>query len=134
MKGCWRLTIRDEFSAAHALRNYNGKCENPHGHNFGVEVCVEGRKLDPDTEILLDFKTLKDALKTALGEMDHRMLNERAPFDKINPTSENMARHIWKLMRRLLDESEDPQARQTRLVSVSVAEKNSQSATYLEEE
>lgn len=130
--GIWRLTVRDEFAAAHALRHYCGKCENPHGHNFGVELCVEGDKLAPDTEILLDFATLKSALRASLAELDHRMLNETPPFDVCNPSSENLARHIFRDVAARLLESPDPQAAKVRLVSVSVSERGSQSATYLE--
>lgn len=129
---CWRLTVRDEFSAGHALRHYQGKCERLHGHNFAVELTVEGERLTPDTELLLDFKTLKSALKETLRELDHRVLNETPPFERINPSSENLARHIWRAMADRLAADVDPQARAVRLISVSVSEKGSQTATYLE--
>ena len=130
--GTWRLTVRDEFAAAHALRHYQGKCENPHGHNFGVELCVEGERLAPRTELLLDFATLKGALRASLAQLDHRMLNETPPFDTRNPSSENLARHIFHDVAARLAHSPDPQAAQVRLVSVTVSERGSQSATYLE--
>lgn len=130
--GLWRLTVREEFAAAHALRNYQGKCENPHGHNFGVELCVEGEHLAPDTGLLLDFAVLKTMLRAALSRLDHRMLNETPPFDLLNPSSENLARHIYQDVAAQLAESPDPQAAQVRLASVSVSERSSQSATYLE--
>lgn len=130
--GLWRLTVREEFAAAHALRNYQGKCENPHGHNFGVELCVEGEHLAPDTGLLLDFAVLKTMLRAALARLDHRMLNETSPFDVLNPSSENLARHIYQDVAAQLAESPDPQAAHVRLVSVSVSERSSQSATYLE--
>ncbi len=130
--GLWRLTVRDEFAAAHALRHYRGKCENPHGHNFAVELCVEGNTLAPDTELLLDFATLKGALRASLVGLDHRMLNETPPFDVRNPSSENLARHLFRDVAARLAASADPQAGNVRLVSVSVSERNSQSATYLE--
>lgn len=132
MSGLWRLTVREEFAAAHALRHYQGKCENPHGHNFGVELCVEGTELSPDTEILLDFATLKAALRATLVGLDHRMLNETPPFDVRNPSSENLARHIFRDVAARLAASDDPQAANVRLVSVSVSERASQSATYME--
>lgn len=132
MSGLWRLTVRDEFAAAHALRHYRGKCENPHGHNFAVELSVEGRELAPDTEILLDFATLKGALRATLAELDHRMLNETPPFDARNPSSENLARHIFRAVAERLAGSDDPQAAHVRLVSVSVSERASQTATYME--
>lgn len=128
----WRLTVRDEFSAGHALRHYQGKCERLHGHNFAVELTVQGERLAPDTELLLDFKTLKTALKETLAELDHQVLNETPPFDRCNPSSENLARHIWRDVAGRLARSPDPQTQAVRLVSVSVSEKGSQTATYLE--
>ncbi|MBT9749637.1 6-carboxytetrahydropterin synthase QueD [Desulfovibrio desulfuricans] len=128
----WRLTVRDDFSAGHALRHYEGKCERMHGHNFAVELTVQGQCLTPDTEMLLDFKTLKSGLKTVLDALDHRLLNETPPFDVMNPSSENLARHIWRGMAELLATHDDPQARQVRLYSVTVSEKAAQSATYME--
>jgi len=128
----WRLTVRDEFCAGHALRHYEGKCERLHGHNFAVELCVEGEKLAEKTEILLDFRVLKHMLKEVLSGLDHCILNEQPPFDVINPTSENLARHIWQEMTRHLHNSADPQARLVRPCSVTVAEKGQQSATYME--
>ncbi|MDM8215189.1 6-carboxytetrahydropterin synthase QueD [Desulfovibrio piger] len=128
----WRLTVRDEFSAGHALRHYEGKCERLHGHNFAVELTVEGERLEPGTEILLDFKLLKLALKTTLEELDHRILNEVPPFDDINPSSENLSRHIWSRVAQLLAEHPNPQARAVRVHSVSVSEKGAQTATYME--
>ena len=87
----WRLTVRDDFAAAHALRHYEGKCERLHGHNFAVELTVEGQNLTQDTEMLLDFKVLKTGLKRVLETLDHRLLNETPPFDRLNPSSENLS-------------------------------------------
>ncbi len=131
-KKIWRLTVRGEFSAGHALRHYQGKCERMHGHNFAVELCVEGTNLTTDTEMLLDFKVLKTILRETLEGLDHRILNESPPFDRINPSSENLARHIWQEVATRLAAHPDPQAQKVRPYSVSVAEKGQQSATYLE--
>ena len=131
-KKLWRLTVRDDFSAGHALRHYEGKCERMHGHNFAVELTVEGSQLAAGTEMLLDFKVLKKGLKAVLDALDHRLLNETPPFDRINPSSENLARHIWQGMQAHLAAHDDPQARRVRLHSVTVSEKGAQSATYLE--
>ena len=131
-KKLWRLTVRDDFSAGHALRHYEGKCERMHGHNFAVELTVEGEKLAAGTEMLLDFKVLKRGLKAVLDALDHRLLNETPPFDRINPSSENLARHIWQGMEALLAAHDDPQAQLVRLHSVTDSEKGAQSATYLE--
>ena len=131
-KKLWRLTVRDDFSAGHALRHYEGKCERMHGHNFAVELSVEGSQLAAGTEMLLDFKVLKKGLKIVLDALDHRLLNETPPFDRINPSSENLARHIWQGMQAHLAAHDDPQAQLVRLHSVTVSEKGAQSATYLE--
>ena len=131
-KKLWRLTVRDDFSAGHALRHYEGKCERMHGHNFAVELTVEGSQLAAGTEMLLDFKVLKKGLKAVLDALDHRLLNETPPFDRINPSSENLARHIWQGMQAHLAAHDDPQAQLVRLHSVTVSEKGAHSATYLE--
>ena len=131
-KKLWRLTVRDDFSAGHAMRHYEGKCERMHGHNFAVELTVEGSQLAAGTEMLLDFKVLKKGLKAVLDALDHRLLNETPPFDRINPSSENLARHIWQGMQAHLAAHDDPQAQLVRLHSVTVSEKGAQSATYLE--
>lgn len=122
----WRLTVRDEFCAGHALRHYQGKCEALHGHNFSVELVVEGQSLTKDTEMLIDFTVLKTHLKAVLTELDHSVLNEHAPFDVRNPSSENLARHIYQRMAHALEGAP------VRIHSVTVGEKASQSATYME--
>lgn len=123
----WRLAVRSEFSAAHALRHYQGKCEQLHGHNFFVEAVVQGSVLTPDTELLVDFSLIKKDLKIVLDTLDHRDLNSTPPFDRINPSSENLARHIYKALAPLTA------PRGVRLHSVTVGEKPAQSATYFEE-
>lgn len=127
VSGVWQLKVSDSFSAAHALRHYEGKCENLHGHNFWVEICVEGRALEQKTEMLLDFRILKNILKKALAGLEHKHLNETPPFDDANPTSENLARHIF-----LLCAKELAQYTSVSLKSVTVCEKPGQGATYFE--
>lgn len=121
----WRLTVRSEFSSAHALRHYRGKCENIHGHNYGVEVTIEGRTLSPDTELVMDFSDLKNLLKNVLDNLDHQLLNQVPPFDIHNPSSENLSRYIWQRMQPGLPED-------VHLYAVTVSEKAAQSATYME--
>lgn len=125
-KKIWRLTVRSEFAAGHALRHYEGKCENTHGHNFAVDLVVEGDSLQEKTELLVDFKVLKKALNTVLGTLDHCILNERPPFDILNPSSENLARFIWQHLETPVTQTG------IRLYSVTVSEKSAQSATYME--
>ncbi|WP_147819285.1 6-carboxytetrahydropterin synthase QueD [Salidesulfovibrio onnuriiensis] len=126
MPGKWRLTITQDFSAAHQLRNYGGKCEHMHGHNFGVEVCVEGSRLDDRVHYLMDFKELKKRTKAVLEQLDHKHLNQVPPFDEINPSSENIAMFIYNELKPAL-----PQG--VALAWVSVSEKDSSKATYWEE-
>lgn len=128
----WQLAVRDSFAAAHALRNYHGKCERLHGHNFSVEVKIEGNTLSPDTELLLDFGILKLGLKSVLESLDHQMLNDLPPFTAINPSSENIARHIFHSMASWLLDTSEAQAHNVRLVSVTVGESDKQCATYME--
>jgi queuosine biosynthesis protein QueD len=126
MQSFWRLTVRSEFSAGHALRHYQGKCESPHGHNFSVEAEVEGDTLTRDTEFLVDFSVLKKQLNAVLDTLDHKNLNLTPPFDTLNPTSENLARYIFQLLSPAIT----PLG--VRLHSVTVGEKAAQSATYYE--
>ena len=123
----WRLSVRDEFSASHALRHYQGKCENIHGHNFGVEAVIQGEKLMEGTEFLMDFSLIKKALKRVLETLDHKDLNSTPPFDRLNPSSENLSRYIFQALSPLVV----PHG--VKLFSVSVGEKAAQSATYFEE-
>lgn len=126
MPGKWKLTITQDFSASHQLRNYGGKCENMHGHNFGVEVVVEGDRLDDRVEYLVDFKELKKRTKAVLEKLDHKHINEVPPFTEINPSSENLAMFIYHELKGHMPEN-------VTLAEVSVSEKDSSKATYWEE-
>lgn len=129
MDGKWRLTIDEAFCASHQLRNYNGKCEHLHGHNFGVTVEVEGTRLDPKVEILVDFGELKRLTREVVAELDHAHLNELPAFAEHNPSSENLARHIYRALADRLPEL----TQHARIRSVSVSEKGTSRATYLED-
>ena len=89
----FEVCVEHTFAAAHALRNYKGKCENLHGHNYRVQVAIEGEGLDANG-LLYDFADLKKSLRTASEYLDHQYLNELNPFDKINPSAENIAKFI----------------------------------------
>jgi 6-pyruvoyltetrahydropterin/6-carboxytetrahydropterin synthase len=125
-RGHWRLTVTEAFCAAHCLRGYEGPCENLHGHNFGVEAVVEGERLDPKVEYLMDFKALRGRLKEILADLDHKHLNDLPAFALENPSSENLARHIYRRLDAALS------GQPVRLVSVSVSEKDASKATYME--
>ncbi|AEH44773.1 6-pyruvoyl tetrahydropterin synthase [Thermodesulfatator indicus DSM 15286] len=91
----FELTVKDEFAAAHYLRDYPGACERLHGHNWKVEIAVRGEKLN-EIDVLIDFKDLKKHLKEVLDELDHQNLNEHPAFQDKNPSSENIARYIFE--------------------------------------
>jgi len=80
----YEVTVEDTFAAGHYLRNYKGKCENPHGHNYKIRVTLAGAELDK-AGLLLDFKDLKDVMKHAIDRLDHQMINDIEPFTVINP-------------------------------------------------
>ena len=85
--------VMEGFSAAHRLRGYQGDCERLHGHNYRVEVAVESPQLD-SAGIIMDFRDLKQILKKVLADLDHQYLNDLDPFTQINPSAENIAKHI----------------------------------------
>ena len=120
----FEVTVEETFAAGHALRNYRGKCENVHGHNYRVQVTLEGAQLD-EAGLLVDFVELKKVLHGVLDRLDHRFLNEVAPFDVLNPSAENVARHIFEELERGLDGQ--PRAR---IASVRLWETDTCSATY----
>jgi len=93
----YELTVFGRFAAAHNLRNFKGRCEALHGHNWRVEVTVRGPALHPDNQILMDFGELKDLMRAALDTLDHTHLNQVPPFDQEdhNPSSELIAKYIY---------------------------------------
>ena len=82
------------FSAAHHLLNYDGECENQHGHNWLVEAYVKGEALDK-SNILVDYKVLKKELKAVLDLLDHKDINELPYFKNESPSSEMLAYFIY---------------------------------------
>jgi 6-pyruvoyltetrahydropterin/6-carboxytetrahydropterin synthase len=90
----FEVMIERNFSSAHQLRGYRGKCENLHGHNYRIEIYARGRELDK-TGLLVDFVELKAAADEVVNYLDHRNINELPPFDEeLNPSAENLARFI----------------------------------------
>ena len=87
----FEVSVEETFAAGHALRNYHGKCENVHGHNYRVQVTMEGAELN-DAGLLVDFADVKRLVRAVVARLDHQFLNDLAPFDAINPSAENMAR------------------------------------------
>src|SRR5712692_8709202 len=85
-KTMFQVSVEESFSAGHALRGYKGKCENPHGHNYRVRVTLEGTSLD-SVGLLFDFVHLKQVIHGVIQAVDHKFLNDVAPFDVINPSA-----------------------------------------------
>ena len=119
----YQASIQTQFSAAHFLRNYKGKCENLHGHNWKVEVTVSSETLD-DTGMAIDFTILKQKTTTIIEHLDHSHLNEISHFTKINPSSENIAAYIFNLLKEELKDTP------VLLTKVSVWESDTSRASY----
>jgi len=90
----YQVSVEQHFDAAHYLRGYHGKCENLHGHRFKVVASLKAVKLD-DIGLAYDFVELKRYLGEVLSQFDHTCLNDVPPFDKLNPSSENIAATIY---------------------------------------
>jgi len=99
----YRVSVRQHFDAAHYLRGYQGKCEQLHGHRFEAVVTIETSELD-DVGMAFDFSELKGHLRDVLERFDHVCLNDVVPFDKMNPSSENIAATLYQHLRDRLDE------------------------------
>jgi len=97
----YELVIKAEFGAAHNLRRYKGRCERLHGHNWKLDIYLTSRRLDADG-LVIDFVEAKRIIREVLDQYDHYYLNERAPFDKLNPTSENIARVLAEQIQKAL--------------------------------
>ena len=121
----YEITVETEFSSAHSIRGYQGSCEALHGHNWRVEVFVRSERLDK-LGMVADFSILKQSVRSLVEKLDHRFLNEVAPFDDINATAENISRHIYDgLSAKLNDKS-------IKVSKVRVWESSVTSAVYFE--
>lgn len=118
----FEISVEDTFAAGHALRDYHGKCEKVHGHNYKVQLAVEGVTLD-SAGLLVDFVELRRLLHGVMDRLDHEFLNDVAPFDKLNPTAENMAKYFHDEVARGLPPG-------VRLASVKIWETDTSTATY----
>ena len=90
----YELMVTSHFSAAHALRGYEGKCEYMHGHNWKVELVLNASKLR-NGGMVMDFNEMRERLEGVLESIDHKNLNDIKPFDEINPTTENIAEFLY---------------------------------------
>src|ERR1700752_4288132 len=105
MAGFYEVMIERNFSSAHQLRGYKGKCENLHGHNYKFEIYARGEALN-NIGLLIDFVDLKSAADEIVKYLDHRNINELPPFDEeLNPSAENLARNFLEYLNtRVADE------------------------------
>ncbi len=119
----FEVAVEHSFAAGHALRGYKGKCENVHGHNYKVRVTVSGEKLD-SIGLLMDFVELRSAIRALVERLDHRFLNDLAPFDRLNPSAENLAKYFCDGLGPQI------QSDGLRIVAVTVWETDNASATF----
>lgn len=122
----YHLTIYTHFAAAHNLINYQGDCENLHGHNWKVEVTVSALELDK-AGLGLDFKILKKRTNALLDTLDHKYLNDLEPFRDSSPSSENICRHLFEHLSADLNDGN------VRVVKVTVWESENACASYIED-
>lgn len=97
----YKITASVHFDAAHYLKDYPGKCAEIHGHRWVVGIQISGEELN-EIGILIDFNDIKQYLREVTEKLDHRLINEVQPFDRINPTAENMARYIYESVKEKL--------------------------------
>jgi len=121
----YELKIVSQVAAAHQLREFQGKCEQLHGHNWKIEVYVTGDTLGEDG-LLIDFGLIKKGTKKVLEELDHKFLNELEPFKEENPSSENIARYIYESLSHTLNNDA------IRISKVTAWESDTACATYME--
>ena len=127
----YEVRVEADFAAAHFLRDYHGKCEHLHGHNYKVYAHVRGADLDAGG-MLLDFTALKAALRAVCKQLDHTNLNDNEYFEQ-NPSAERIARYIYDgVVRALLAEGIDVslQSAGAQLFAVDVFETDTSRARY----
>lgn len=126
MTGAFEVYVKNHFSAAHRLRGYPGDCARVHGHNWIIEVFVKCTQLN-EIGIAIDFRDIRAAVKAVVSELDHSDLNDLPAFTEENPTSENIARYLYRQLSAKLN------APQIRVSRVKVCETPGAGAFYWEE-
>jgi 6-pyruvoyltetrahydropterin/6-carboxytetrahydropterin synthase len=119
----YELKVITNFSAAHQLKDFEGACEDLHGHNWKIEVYVTSGTLN-EAGIVMDFRVLKAHVKTVMADLDHKFLNDLEAFKDQNPSSENIARYVAEQLSLSLD---DPEIKVSR---VTAWESETSCATY----
>jgi 6-pyruvoyltetrahydropterin/6-carboxytetrahydropterin synthase len=123
----FEVTVEQTFAAGHALRHYKGKCENVHGHNYRVQVTIEGERLN-SIGLLVDFVELKRVVRQVMERLDHQFINDLEPFTTINPSAENIAKYFYDNVNAGLNlaESEIP----IRIAAVKIWETDTSIAVF----
>jgi 6-pyruvoyltetrahydropterin/6-carboxytetrahydropterin synthase len=124
----YEVSVEAGFSSGHFLRNYRGKCENPHGHNYKVQVTLLGKTLD-EAGLLLDFKLLKQVMRPVIEYLDHQMMNDLPPFTEINPSAENLAKYFYDETNKQLH---DMTSGRVTVKDCTIYETDTTTATYYE--
>jgi len=124
----FEISVEETFAAGHALRGYRGKCENPHGHNYRLRITLRGPQLD-STGLLYDFVHLKQVIHTVVEGVDHKFLNDQAPFDVLNPSAENIAKYFYEELSKQMRGGANGAA----ITRVDVWETDTTRASYWEE-
>ena len=125
----FEVTVEETFAAGHALRNYRGKCENVHGHNYKVQVTFRGPELDA-VGLLVDFVAVKKLIAAVVDRLDHQFLNDLPPFDRLNPSAENIAKYFYDEANANLHRATNGRVR---VKNVTVFETDTTTASYSEE-
>jgi len=124
----FELKVKTRFAGAHQLTMVGEKCENLHGHNWHIEVCVKGEQLN-SAGVLLDFGDVKKAVREVVkGDLDHKFLNELEIFEKMQPTSERIAVYIAQKVQSILDQEK---IQDIKVSKVMAWESDDACATYL---
>jgi len=118
------ISVRTNFAAAHRLIGYQGECSRLHGHNWSIKISVSTHELDA-VGIGYDFRNLKKDIQAIIMKYDHQLLNEIAPFDQINPTSENLAKLLFQSLKKQLPPH-------INMLSVEISESDNYAVTYVE--
>jgi 6-pyruvoyltetrahydropterin/6-carboxytetrahydropterin synthase len=122
----YEILIKSDFSGAHNLKGYKGRCEELHGHNWKAEARFEKDSLD-NIGIAVDFKLLKARLKNILSKLDHTYLNKLKAFKGKNPSAENIAKYIYDTLKNSIKKDKSLFVK-----SVSIWESDNSCATYYE--
>src|SRR5688572_18103518 len=123
----FEVTVEQTFAAGHALREYKGKCENVHGHNYKVQITVEGERLNR-IGLLVDFVELKRVVREVVDRLDHQFINDLEPFTVINPSAENMAKYFYDEVSKKMDGSNGEAS--TRIAQIKIWETDTSIAVY----